>query len=84
MADHLNTFHLVIASVAQTYFDGAAVSVRLPSAAGEITVLASHEPYVTTLEQGTARVRTVDGQVHDIAIESGVLEVTGERAVVLL
>ena len=48
-----NTFHLTIASVGETRFDGAAVSATLPTTAGEVTVLPHHEPLVSTLKPGT-------------------------------
>lgn len=85
----MNTFHLVIASVGETRFDGPAISATLPGSDGELTVLAHHEPFVTTLKKGTIRVR-LSGQgesseaAKEFPIESGVLEVSGNRAVVLL
>jgi F-type H+-transporting ATPase subunit epsilon len=79
-----NTFHLVIASVGETRFDGAAASATLPGTDGELTVLPNHEPFITTLKPGFIRVKLADGDVRDFPIESGVLECTGERAVVLL
>jgi len=78
-----NTFHLIIASVGETKFDGAAVSVTLPGADGELTILAHHEPLVTTLKQGTITVRESLGE-KTFTIESGIVEMSGNRAVVLL
>ena len=79
-----NTFHLVIASVGETRFDGPAVSATFPGSDGELTVLANHEPFVTTLKKGTIRVRESSDSPKDFSIENGVLEVSGNRAVVLL
>lgn len=84
MAGHPNTFHLTIASVGETRFDGAAVSATLPGTAGEFTVLAHHEPIVTTLKSGDITVRLVEGEPRQFKIESGVLECSGSRVVVLL
>jgi F-type H+-transporting ATPase subunit epsilon len=83
MAEHPNTFHLVIASVGQTRFDGAALSATLPGTAGEMTILPHHEPLVTTLRKGTITVRESLGE-KTFDIESGVLEISNNRAVVLL
>ena len=84
MADgHVNTFHLVVASVGDTKFDGAALSVTLPTTGGEVTILPHHEPLVATLRPGKITVRESLGE-KTFAIESGVLEVSGNRAVVLL
>ena len=78
------TFHLVIASVGETRFDGPAISATFPGSDGELTVLAHHEPFVTTLKKGTIRVRESSEGAKDFPIESGVLEVSRNRAVVLL
>ena len=79
-----STFHLVIASVGETRFDGPSVSATFPGSDGELTVLAHHEPLVTTLKKGVIRVRESAESTKDVPIESGVLEVSGNRAVVLL
>ena len=79
-----NTFHLTIASVGETRFDGAAVSATLPGTAGEFTILAHHEPIVTTLKSGIITVRVTEGESKKFEIESGVLECSGSRVVVLL
>ncbi len=83
MADK-TTFHLVVASVGETRFDGPAVSATIPTANGEITVLPHHEPIVTTLKPGTITARKAGGESQEFSIEGGVLEVSGNRAVVLL
>ena len=80
----VNTFHLVIASVGETRFDGAALSATLPGEAGELTVLPHHEPLVTTLRSGHITVRTGEGEAKTFDIGSGVLEFAGNRGVVLL
>jgi F-type H+-transporting ATPase subunit epsilon len=84
MADHPNTFHLVIASVGDTRFDSAALSVTLPGADGEFTVLPHHEALVTTLKPGTIVVRETVGGEKTFDVESGVVECSGNRVVVLL
>lgn len=78
-----NTFHLIIASVGDTKFDAAAESVTLPGIDGELTILAHHEPIVTILKSGTVRVKT-NGEQKEFEIDGGVLECSGNRAVVLL
>lgn len=84
MADHPNTFHLVVASVGETRFDGAALSMTVPTTGGEITVLPHHEPLVATLKEGTITVKATLGDPRVFEVESGVLEISGNRAVVLL
>ncbi len=79
-----NTFQLVIASVGETRFSGEALSVNLPGESGEMTILPHHEPIVTTLKHGTIIVRDSMGELKKFPVESGVLEVSGNRAVILL
>ena len=79
----LSTFHLIVASVGETLFDGAALSATIPTTAGEITVLPHHEPLVATLKPGTITVRESLGN-KDISVEGGVLEISANRAIVLL
>ena len=80
----LQTFHLVIASVGEARFDGAAVSATIPTTSGELTILAHHEPLVTPLKTGEITVRETGGESKKFPIEGGVLEVSDNRAVVLL
>ena len=84
MADSVHTFHLTVASVGTTYFDGTARSVSVPSDAGKITLLPHHEAFITTLKQGTIEVMSQDNEVTKIEVESGVLECADNRIVILL
>jgi len=78
-----STFHLIVASVGEARFDGAALSATIPTTAGEITILPHHEPLVATLKPGTITVRESLG-AKEIQIDGGVLEISGNRAIVLL
>ncbi|HVM73743.1 MAG TPA: F0F1 ATP synthase subunit epsilon [Candidatus Paceibacterota bacterium] len=84
MSDHSNTFHLTIASVGETRFDGAAVSITVPGTAGEFTILPHHEPIVTTLKSGHVIVHETMGEPKRFLIEQGVVECSDNRVVVLL
>lgn len=84
MADQPNTYHLIIASVGETRYDGRAISAVFPGAAGEFTVLPHHEAIVTTLKPGTISVKDQSQETMTFDIEGGVLECSGNRAVVLL
>ena len=81
MAD--NTFPVVVASVSETHFDGPAISITVPGTDGIMTLLAHHEPFVTTLKKGNVVVRA-GGEIRTYAVEGGVLECSGEKTVVLL
>ena len=78
-----SSFHVVVANVSETHFDGEAQSLTVPGVEGEMTLLPQHEALVTTLKKGTVMVRA-GGEVHKYEIEGGVLECSGDRAVVLL
>ena len=84
MSSNPNTFRLVIASVSDTQFDGAAVSATMPGSAGEFTLLLHHEPFVSTLKEGKIVVRQTGGTHKEFQISGGVVESAGGRAVVLL
>ncbi len=77
------TFHLTIATVGETKYDGRAISATLPGSAGEMTILAHHEPLVTTLKAGEISVKDESGE-KTFAIEDGVLECSGNHVVILL
>ena len=78
------TFHLVITSVSGAQFDGKAQSVTVPATGGEMTVLAHHEPIVTTLKSGTVIVRTDNKEPQTFSIDNGVLEASGARVTILV
>jgi len=81
----MKTFHLTIAKVGENLFDGEAVSVTLPGVAGEFTVLAHHEPFVSQLKKGDVRVKDAEGKTRTIAVDaSGVAEISHNQATVLL
>ncbi len=84
MAEHAKTFHLIIASVGETRFDGAAVSATFPGMSGEFTVLPHHEPIVSILKSGKITVKETLGDAKQFDIEGGVVEMSANRAVVLL
>ncbi|HEX2792217.1 MAG TPA: hypothetical protein VHO23_00675 [Candidatus Paceibacterota bacterium] len=80
----MKSFHLTVAKVGESLFDGEAFSVSLPGADGDFTVLAGHEAFVTPLRPGQALVKPAEGEELLITIESGVAEVSGNQVTVLL
>lgn len=79
-----NTFHLTIASVGQSKFEREARQLTVPGIAGEMTILPHHEALVTTLKPGKARVIDSDGKEEAFDITGGILEISHNRAIVLL
>ena len=80
----MNTLHVTIASVSENVDDGRAISATIPGAGGEMTILPNHEPLITTLKAGMITVRIPNEEPKTFPIKSGVLEISGERAVVLV
>jgi F-type H+-transporting ATPase subunit epsilon len=81
----MTSFHLTIAKVGENLFDGEALSVTLPGAAGEFSVLAHHEPFVSELKAGSVRLKDAEGKTHTFAVaEKGVAEISHNQATVLL
>jgi F-type H+-transporting ATPase subunit epsilon len=58
-------------------------SIVLPTIAGEITVLPGHASLVSILKPGVIRIKTSQKQA-SLQIEGGILEVAGNKAVILL
>ena len=76
--------NLHIAQVNHVLFEGEAESVTLPGYDGELTVLGQHEPLITTLKEGTITVRPNNGSEQTFEINQGILEVSNNKAVVLV
>ena len=79
----MSFFHLILTSVEGAKFDGEAVSVTVPGSAGEMTLLAGHEPIVTTLKRGSITVRKENGS-QEFAVEKGVMECSSNRITILI
>lgn len=78
-------FHITIAKVGERLFDGEVVSAILPGRDGVFTVLAHHEPLVSELKAGEAKIRTPDGAIRSISVpEGGIAEISHNQATVLL
>jgi len=76
--------HVTVAKVGENLFNGEAVSVTLPGREGVFEVLAGHEPFVTTLTEGSAKVVLDDGSSHVFPIIAGIAEISHNQATVLL
>jgi len=75
---------VTIARVNETLYDDEAVSVTLPGVGGEMTILDTHEPLISTLQSGTIIVRPHDGEPQRHIIERGLVEMTNSHCTVLV
>ena len=78
-----HTLQVLVATVSETLFSGAADSITVPGSAGQMTILANHEPIITTLKPGTLKVK-VGSETKEFPVTSGVLEVSNSTANILL
>lgn len=81
----MRSFHLSVARIGESLFDGEVVSVSVPGSEGKLEVLAGHEPFVSELKSGTVHATLEDGEKQDFAIPArGIIEVSHEQATILL
>jgi F-type H+-transporting ATPase subunit epsilon len=64
-------------------FQEEAETITLPTLTGEISVLAGHAPLVSVLKSGKIKIK-IRGKEIIREIEGGVLEVSGDKATILL
>ena len=74
---------VVIAKVHENVFAGEAESLSVPTTDGVVTILGHHEPLVSIVVPGIAKV-TSKGAAQEFAVTAGVLEVSNNQATVLL
>jgi F-type H+-transporting ATPase subunit epsilon len=78
------TFHLTVARVDGPLYDADAVSVQVPGIAGDMTILADHEPLISPIRRGVISIKRGDNSEESFECEKGTLEVAGNRVSVLL
>ena len=81
---HYAPFSITITNVAGSLYDGMATLVTVPGADGVTTVLAHHEPLITLLKKGKIHLVDEQGEEHAFAVESGVLEVSNSKTIILV
>ncbi len=75
-------FRLEIITPDGMAYDGDVVSVTLPTAEGEITILPNHIPLIAVVVPGTIVVRDKEGE-RILAVSRGVLELHGGQTRIL-
>ena len=73
---------LDIVTPEKKFFSGEVDNVYLPGTEGELGILPGHVPLVTGIEPGELRY-AANGQVEELAIGAGFLEVSQEKVTVL-
>jgi F-type H+-transporting ATPase subunit epsilon len=77
-------FTVTVANVKGALFEGDARLISVPSVDGTAVVLAHHEPLIALLTKGIVKVVDGTGGEHEYTIDSGVLEVSNNKAIVLI
>lgn len=77
------TIHVDIVSAEAEIFSGLAEMVFAPAVMGEVGILPSHAPLVTTLKPGEVRVRHPGGEEESFYVSGGMLEVQPHVVTVL-
>ena len=76
-------FQLDIVTPERTIFSDSVDDVYLPGSEGEMGILAMHSALVAPLQPGELRYLK-DGQVEELAVGEGFVEVTGDKVSVLI
>jgi F-type H+-transporting ATPase subunit epsilon len=84
VADERKTFSVSLVTPEGPAFEGDAVMLIVPGAAGEIGVLARHAPLVAMLKAGSTRVHAREGDVLEFATGPGFFRVEQDRALALV
>lgn len=63
-------------------FSGEVTSVHVPGAAGQFQILKNHAPIISTLINGTVKIKTAGG-IQSFEVKGGVVEVLKNNIVVL-
>jgi F-type H+-transporting ATPase subunit epsilon len=75
--------HVHIAQVNSVLYNGQATALTVPGVEGEMTILPHHEALISTLKAGLVTVQ-FEGGNEVFTIAKGLLEVSGNKATVLL
>jgi F-type H+-transporting ATPase subunit epsilon len=80
------TFSVSLVTPDGAAFEGEAVMIVVPGAAGEIGVLARHAPLIATLKAGSTRIHLGEGEhdVREFATGPGFFKVEQDRAIALV
>jgi F-type H+-transporting ATPase subunit epsilon len=85
VADERKSFSVSVVTPDGPAYEGEAVMLIVPGAAGEIGVLARHAPLIATLKSGATRVHLKDtAEPIELATGPGFFQVQQDRAIALV
>jgi len=74
---------LDILSPDHVLFSGEAKSISLPGTEGSLGILDMHAAMITTLQKGTVKVVTAEGEEQNHEVNGGVVEVSNNKVILL-
>lgn len=75
--------YIEIITVEKKLYEGEIDLVQVPGSKGSFEVLKNHASLISTLDQGNIKVVDIEGNKEFFKIESGVIEVSNNKIVVL-
>lgn len=78
------SFALKVITPEGVAYERSVVSVTLPTTSGEITILARHQPIITTIRSGELRVVDESGSVEPFFVTSGLASMHQDNSLVIL
>jgi len=76
--------YLEIITPEKRLFAGETELVQLPGTVGSFEVLMNHAPTISTLAEGTVKVKDSNGNITNFEIKGGVVEVKNNNIVLLV
>jgi F-type H+-transporting ATPase subunit epsilon len=77
-------FSLRVFAVDREIFAGEAKSLTVPSATGQLQILAEHAPLISILKEGEIIIEDANGGIQKLPIMGGTVEVTDTEVVALV
>jgi F-type H+-transporting ATPase subunit epsilon len=79
----MQTFELAFLGNTKVIFEGEATSLSVPTEAGRMQILASHQPMIVSVSLGESFIQSPDKELH-ITHGTGILSIESSRVVVLV
>ena len=80
----METFRVHILAADKNFYEGACVSLTVPTSDGEQGILACHSDMIAAIRPGMLRFQIPDGSVQLAAVSSGMVKVGGNDVLVLV
>lgn len=75
--------HVEVITPEKQIFSGEAKVVSLPGSDGSLGILNNHAPLITTLRAGIVKITEDGGEVHEVQVKGGTVEVLNNQVMIL-